>query len=129
MGGAARVVVVAGLLVVFAAARWAYARRQARLAADTGPVPRLPAAFLADGPASWVVFTTPYCASCGPVADMLRAADDGAAVVTVDATKHPDLADAFRIRRSPTVLRADRAGVVEVRLVGPEAVRDYLSAG
>jgi len=123
-----RFVIVAALLALFGAARWAYARRQARLAADAAPVPRLPSHVLADGPASWVVFTTPYCASCGPVADMLRGADDGAEVVTVDATAHPDLADAFRIRRSPTVLRADRAGVVDLRLVGPEAVRHYLSA-
>src|SRR5690349_9120793 len=101
-----RLVIVAALLALFAAARWAYGRRQARLAADVGPVPRVPSAFLADGPASWLVFTTPYCASCGPVAD---------------------LADAFRIKRAPTVLRANHAGVVDLRLVGPDAVRRYLT--
>jgi hypothetical protein len=123
-----RLVLVAGIVALCAAARWAHARRQARLAADVAPVPRVPSTFLADGAASWLVFTTPYCASCGPVADMLRDADDGAGVVTVDATVHTDLADAFRIRRSPTVLRADHAGIVDLRLVGPEAVRQYLSA-
>jgi hypothetical protein len=99
----------------------AHARGVARVEA------RIPAELLSDGAGSWIVFTTPYCASCGPVADMLRAADDGAGVVMVDTTRHPDLAAAFRVHRSPTVVRADAAGAVDLRLVGPEAVRDYLS--
>jgi hypothetical protein len=124
---AVRLLIVAAVVVLCLAGRWAYTRRQARLAGDDRPVPRIPDDLLSDRPTTWVVFSTPYCASCGPVADMLRHAEAASGVVMVDATKHPDLADAFRVRRSPTVLRADRAGTVDLRLVGPEAVRDHLS--
>jgi hypothetical protein len=103
-------------------------RLQARAGGVARVGGRVPAELLSDRAGTWVVFSTPYCASCGPVADMLRAADDGAGVVLVDATRHPDLAAAFHVHRSPTVVRADEAGAVDLRLVGPEAVRDYLSA-
>jgi thioredoxin-like negative regulator of GroEL len=49
-------------------------------------------------------------------------------VVTVDATRRPELAGAFRIRSAPTALLADAAGAVLTRLVGPEAVAAYASA-
>jgi thioredoxin-related protein len=74
------------------------------------------------------VFTTPYCASCGPVKASLAEVDPAAEIVTVDATREPHLADAFAVRSAPTVLLADRAGEVQARLVGAPAVRNYLSA-
>ena len=77
---------------------------------------------------TWVVFTTPYCATCGPVIDKLQAATaPDANVVTVDATDHPNLADALRIKAAPTAVLADAEGRVVQRLVGPAAVDDYLS--
>jgi len=86
----------------------------------------LPASLLAGASRTWVVFTTPYCASCGPVEARLRASDPGARVVKVDATREPLLAGAFSIRSAPTVLLADAAGRVTARLVGAEAVDAYV---
>jgi len=85
-----------------------------------------------DSEQTWVVFTTPYCATCGPVIDKLTAATTVApgadvTVVTVDATEHPDLAGALRIKAAPTAVLADATGHVMQRLVGPAAVDDYLS--
>jgi hypothetical protein len=89
--------------------------------------PTVPASLLAGAERTWLVFTTPYCASCGPVESSLRASDPGARVVKVDATREPHLADAFSIRSAPTALLADAAGRVTARLVGAEAVTGYLA--
>jgi hypothetical protein len=83
--------------------------------------PRLPDE-LAGG---WVVFTTPYCATCEPVKERLRSLDPAAPVHTVDATREPRLAEAFAIRSAPTALLSDAAGNVQRRLVGAAAVADY----
>ena len=74
---------------------------------------------------TWVVFTTPYCATCGPVIDKLTSA--ATRVVTVDATEHPDLAGALRIKAAPTAVLSDAQGRVQQRLVGPAAVESYLA--
>ena len=76
---------------------------------------------------TWVVFTTPFCAACGPVKDQLASDDPMANIITVDATREPHLADAFSVRTAPTVLLADGDGEVKARLVGAPAVRDYLA--
>lgn len=77
---------------------------------------------------TWVVFTTPYCATCGPVIDKLAAAvPPGAEVLAVDATEHPHLADALRIKAAPTAVLAGTDGRVRQRLVGPAAVDAYLA--
>lgn len=123
----ARLLVVLALLAAFAAGRVLYARWRHRLASDDAPVPRLPGHIVDGADRTWVVFTTPYCGSCGPVTDRLRTGDPDARVVTVDATVQPDLADAFRIRSAPTVLLADGAGDVQARLVGAAAVDGYFS--
>lgn len=120
-----RLLVVVALLAGFALARAAYRAWRRRLAADDAPVPRLPGSLVDGADRTWVVFTTPYCASCGPVTERLRAGDPAANVVTVDATAAPDLADAFRIRSAPTVLLADRDGDVQARLVGAAAVEGW----
>lgn len=125
---AGRLVVVAAVVALFVVARLASDRRRRRLAADDAPVPRLPAK-LVEGSPTWVVFTTPYCGSCGPLADRLRSADPDAAVVTVDATEEPALAEAYRIRSAPTVLLAAADGTVERRFVGAAAVEAYLKDG
>jgi len=90
--------------------------------------PLVPTALRGDAARTWVVFTTPYCASCGPVEASLRAHDPGARVVRVDATREPVLADAFRIRSAPTAVLADADGRVTERLVGAEAVQRWTSA-
>jgi hypothetical protein len=90
---------------------------------------RVPAPIVEGAERTWVVFTTPYCASCGPVTERLRASDPEARIVTVDATEDPGLADAFAVRRAPTVLLADAAGNVQARLVGAAAVESYVKAG
>ncbi|MDQ4133804.1 MAG: thioredoxin family protein, partial [Actinomycetota bacterium] len=75
---------------------------------------------------TWVIFTTPYCASCGPVEDQLRAADPQARLVRVDATRDVDLAGAFRVRTAPTAVLADGDGTVQAKLIGAAAVSRYL---
>jgi hypothetical protein len=89
--------------------------------------PVMPASLLDGAERTWVVFTTPYCATCGPVADRLQTSDPEARVIKVDATREPHLADAFSIRSAPTALLADGAGNVTARLVGADAVQEYLA--
>jgi thiol-disulfide isomerase/thioredoxin len=103
---------------------------QYQLRNQRGPstaLPRLPSELLDGADRTWVVFTTPYCAACGPVKEQLASDDPGARIVTVDATREPRLADAYGVRSAPTVLLADEAGDVRARLVGAPAVRDYLA--
>jgi len=123
-----RLDIVVGLLVALVVATRLYRRRQAEVGSDTRPVPQLPAELVGDAESTWVVFTTRYCATCEPVCRRLAAADPDTVVVKVDAAERPELARAFRIQRAPTALLADASGVVTARLVGPEAVDDYLRA-
>jgi hypothetical protein len=118
-----RVLVVVAFLLVVGLATRLYRARRARLVAEQPRHPVVPASLVAGAERTWVLFTTPYCASCGPVEEHLRAADPGARVVRVDATREPHLADAFRVRTAPTIVLADGAGRVQRRLVGAEAVR------
>lgn len=121
-----RALVVAGFVVVFALATGLYHRWQARLAADRPDHPAVPDALRAGAERTWVVFTSPYCAGCGPAADRLRASDPDARVVTVDATLEPALAASFSVRRAPTAVLADGRGLVTARLVGVEEVERYV---
>jgi hypothetical protein len=122
-----RAVVVVGLLFGVALLTRLYRQWRAGVVTARPVHPAVPASLLAGAPRTWVVFTTPYCASCGPVEARLRASDPNARVVKVDATREPHLADAFSIRSAPTVLLADGAGNVTARLVGAEAVDAYMS--
>jgi hypothetical protein len=124
-----RLAIVVGLLLALVVANGLYRRRRAVARSDARPVPKLPEQLVGGAPATWVVFTTRYCATCEPVCQRLRAAHPDAAVVRVDAADRPELARAFRIQRAPTALLADADGAVTARLVGPEAVDDYLRAG
>jgi hypothetical protein len=87
---------------------------------------RRPAHAWSGGPA-WLVFTSPWCASCGPALERLRAGDPTTDVVAVDAFEEHTLAAAYRIKSAPTALLVDDAGEVQVRLVGAAAVSDYLA--
>jgi glutaredoxin len=73
-----------------------------------------------------VVFTTPYCATCGPVTEALVAHDPKANVVKLDATVESELAGAMRVKTAPTVFLANKRGEVQHRLVGPDAVTRYI---
>ncbi len=121
-----RVIIVIALVLAFALARRLYAQWRAGLQRESRAVPRLPAELLDGADRTWVVFTTPYCATCEPVKQRLAAHDPDARVVTVDASREPLLAKAFHVRSAPTVFLADRAGDVQARLVGAGAVDAYV---
>ena len=122
----ARLAVVAALVVVLVCAHLLIARRRRGLVAHQPTLPRLPPELVAGPGPTWVVFTSPWCAGCGPVVQHLRQRDPGARVVTVDATREPDLAGAYSVRTAPTALLSDSTGEVRARLVGAEAVDDYV---
>ena len=124
-----RLVVVVALLLALALAKRLHADWRRRLRDERRPVPLLPASLVDGADRTWVVFTTPLCASCGTVEDQLRTADPTARVVRVDATREPALAGAFHVRSAPTVLLADGGGEVQRRLVGADAVADYVRIG
>jgi hypothetical protein len=124
----ARILVVVALLFALALATRLYRTWRAAVLDDRPEHPLVPASLRAGAHRTWLVFTTPYCATCGPVEERLRAADPSARVVRVDATAEPHLADAFRVRRAPTAVLADAGGRVHARLVGAEAVNDWVDA-
>ncbi len=105
-----------------------YRTWRAGLISDRPDHPLVPAALRDNATRTWIVFTTPYCATCGPVEESLRTSDPEARVVRVDATREPVLADAFKIRSAPTAVLADADGQVQARLVGAEAVLRWTSA-
>lgn len=122
-----RLLVVLVLGAAFAAGAWAVGRARRRDATRPLPTVLVPADLRAGAERTWVVFTTPYCATCGPVQASLEAAYPAASVVLVDATERPDLAAQFDVRRAPTVVGADADGHVTARLVGAEAVQEHLA--
>ncbi|MGH9226752.1 MAG: thioredoxin family protein [Acidimicrobiales bacterium] len=122
-----RLLVVVMLLVLFAVAPLLWRRRQRAIAAGPADHPPVPRALLDGADRTWVLFTTPWCASCGPVERRLRASDPEARLVTVDATREPELAGALAVRSAPTALLADRDGRVQARLVGVAAVDRYVT--
>jgi hypothetical protein len=124
-----RIVVVLALVALFAAAVPLYRHRRQRLQVGPAVHPVVPATLRLGAKRTWILFTTPWCASCGPVEERLRRSDPEARVVKVDATREPALAGAFAVRAAPTALLADAEGRVRARLVGPEAVDRYVSPG
>jgi hypothetical protein len=76
---------------------------------------------------TWLIFTTPVCATCAQVQAELTRTFPADRVVKVDATEHIDLADRYAVRRAPTTLLAGADGSVIDRLVGPEAVHRYIT--
>ncbi|HEX7169056.1 MAG TPA: thioredoxin family protein [Acidimicrobiales bacterium] len=120
-------VIVAAILFALVFARGWYLRYRAAVAAERPVHPRVPRDLLGRAERTWVVFTTPYCASCGPVQERLASADPTSDIVTVDAAREPHLARAFHVKSAPTVLLANAAGDVQERLVGAAAVDRYLA--
>lgn len=122
-----KILIVAAVVVVLVIGRRWYLGWKTGLQREHRPHPRVPGSLLAGAERTWLVFTSPYCAACGPVQEHLAGADPGSRLVTVDVTREPHLAGAFHVRSAPTVLLADAAGEVQARLVGAQAVRDYLA--
>jgi hypothetical protein len=77
---------------------------------------------------TWIIFTTPLCVSCNAVQADLERHFPHHEVRKVDATERPDLSDLYGVRRAPTTVLADSTGRIVERLVGPEAVRDFIGS-
>jgi hypothetical protein len=88
--------------------------------------PSLPVA-LHSTSTQWVVFSTEYCAVCPAVVAEIESRRPGDRVVVLDVAENLDLASRYRVRRAPTVLRAEPDGSVVARLSGVDAVRAELA--
>ncbi|HEX7276138.1 MAG TPA: thioredoxin family protein, partial [Acidimicrobiales bacterium] len=73
-----------------------------RVRTENPATPLIPLSIRAGAERTWVIFTTPLCASCGPIEARLRASEPGANVVRIDATEQPQLSHAFKVRSAPT---------------------------
>ncbi|MCX7619269.1 MAG: thioredoxin family protein [Acidimicrobiales bacterium] len=132
---ATRMLIIVSLVLVIAGLTVAYRRRNAtdealgaRRAASPD-WPQLPTEFLVAGaPCTWLIFTTPLCASCDLVESDLARAFPHHAVTKLDATARPEVASLYQVRRAPTTVLADHNGTILERLVGPEAVRAFVGA-
>lgn len=113
------IVVALGVAVLWTAR--VYLRAQAR-PVDTGGFPPLPADVVG-GNATWVIFTTEYCATCAPVKERIARLDPTADLVEIDVARRPDLATTYQVRTAPTVLFASANRTIQARFVGnvPEA--------
>jgi len=120
------VFIVVAILVLLLLVPPIYRQRRRASTQARRPLPAVPGRLVAGAERTWVVFTTPYCASVGSVEAQLRAHDPGARLVEIDATLEPYLAQEFDVRRAPTVLLADATGRVQARLVGTEGVDAYV---
>ncbi|MGI8794476.1 MAG: thioredoxin family protein [Acidimicrobiales bacterium] len=123
-----KLAIVGIVVVALVVGRRMYLAWQVSLHAETREHPLVPESLREGAERTWVVFTTPFCATCEPVKASLAAADPSARVVTVDATREPHLADAFHVRSAPTAILADAAGEVMARLVGAAAVSKHFAA-
>jgi hypothetical protein len=121
-----RLVVVGLVLALVVVAAGLYRRHRARAAAVIGPR-TVPARLRLGSDRTWVVFTSPYCASCGPLVEFLRRSDPAAQVVTVDASVDVTMARDFGVMSAPTTVLADADGHVIDRFVGTRPVHRYLS--
>jgi hypothetical protein len=73
-----------------------------------------------------VVFTTSECSEGPVIAARLRASEPASQVSEIDTRREPRLAEAFHVRQVPSLLRANRYGQVEARLIGPAAIEAAL---
>ena len=123
-----RLLVVLAVVGGVLALRLALHRRRRWSGSAALPGARFPSRLIQGAERTWVVFTSPYCASCGPVLDHLRTVDPTARVVTVDASRELGLARDFAVRRAPTVFEADDRGQPVRRLDGVDALRQAVPA-
>lgn len=85
------------------------------------PGATLPSSITGGRDRTWVLFTTPFCATCSQVEAQLAMHNPGTTVVKVDATRDTQLASRFAVMTAPTLLLAARDGSVLGRYVGTEA--------
>jgi len=116
------------VIAVFQVAMTLVLRRRRENVAPRG-TGTIPPHLLDGAERTWIVFTTPWCATCEPVVERLRRAEPASNVRMVDATVERALADSLRVRSAPTAVLADEDGVVHTQLVGVDAVADYLRDG
>jgi len=111
-----RTLVATGLLGLVVAGARAYttSRRANMTALDLPPLPE----GLAGVNATWVVFTTEYCATCEPVKERIARLDPTADLIEIDVAHRPDLARRYGVRTAPTVLFAAANGRIHARFVG-----------
>lgn len=76
----------------------------------------------------WLVFTTEFCAVCPKVVEQISTQHSDDSVLVLNVAEHLDLASVYKVRRAPTVVRADADGTVIVRLAGADSVRAELDA-
>lgn len=132
----ARLAVLLVLVVAVGALAAAHRRRstadEALGATDAGTGealwPALPDELLGSRTATWVIFSTPLCVSCGAVQAQLERSFPHHRVHKIDATERPDLADRYAVRRAPTTVVADATGTIVERFVGAEPVAQFIGA-
>ena len=93
------------------------ARRRRRPRVDA----TLPTSITAGRGRTWVLFTTPFCATCRQVEAQLARHDPHTPVVRIDASRETELAARFAVMTAPTLLLAGGDGVVLGQYVGTEA--------
>lgn len=111
-----RLLVVAALLLAVLVSARLYVRSKAH-DVDAIDLPPLDAD-LAGTNATWVIFTTEYCATCGPVKERISRLDPTADLVEIDVAERPELAHRYRVRTAPTVLFAGANRRIQARFVG-----------
>lgn len=119
-----RLLVVAAVVALLVVARLAHRRWQASQQIAGG---RLPGELVGADGTTWVVVTSPLCATCGPVLEVLRRTRPADHVVAVDVAERADLAAALDVRAAPTVLRSGPDGLIDLRLAGPAAASEFFS--
>jgi hypothetical protein len=104
--------------------RWGRGRSQKR---PFSQLPLVPAPLLRGADRTWVVFSTPDCRSGRSLADRLRHSEPASQVTEIDARREPRLAEAFGVHQVPALIRANRYGQVEARLMGSAAIESALA--
>ncbi len=123
-----RIVVVLALVAAFVVAKFWYDRRTASLADRSSlDQPSVPDRLRGPG-RTWIVFSTEFCATCGPVTERIRALHPADTVHKVMVEKESTLADAFTVRTAPTLLEVDSVGRVTHSVAGAEAVLRHVDA-
>lgn len=127
-----RVLLVVALLALASAGYWWWQRRQGRVR-EVHKVGSLSSETLGAKRgfhATFVMFSTPMCATCPGTLRLLTdvaASQRHVAVIDIDASERLDLARELSIMRTPTTLVLDSDGVPVARMDGPPT-RDQAQA-
>lgn len=123
-----RLLIVAVLAIVAAAAYWFYTRRQLRQVSEGQPDDPIQQ-MLRPGIASVVYFTTPGCIPCKtqqqPALQRLQTElGERIQVVQIDASEQPELASRWGVMTAPTTFVIDEKG--EATAVNHGAVNEHI---